>query len=183
MLRFHRVFVAPKKLEKLFLKQPINRSIQLSSIVNNNDVNNNNSTETIELPRAAQVVICGGGVMGAAVAYHLSLMGLGPETVILESNRYFFIIFMKKLLLLLFLKNKIDIFSRLGGGTTWHSSGLVGAFKPSSTQVKLAQDSIALYNELTQKGLSIGWKQCGSLSLARTRDRMTSFRRMEAQAV
>lgn len=67
---------APKKL---FLKQPI---VQSSTIVNNDNV------EKIDLPKAAQVVICGGGVMGAAVAYHLSLMGLGPETVILESNRY-----------------------------------------------------------------------------------------------
>jgi len=72
---------------------------------------------------------------------------------------------------------------RLGGGTTWHASGLVGAFKPSLAQVKLAQDSIALYQELEKKGLSTGWKQCGSLSLARTRDRMTSFRRMKAQSV
>lgn len=71
---------------------------------------------------------------------------------------------------------------RLGGGTTWHASGLVGAFKPSLTQVKLAQDSIALYKELEKKGLSTGWKQCGSLSLARTRDRMMSFRRMKAQS-
>lgn len=72
---------------------------------------------------------------------------------------------------------------RLGGGTTWHASGLVGAFKPSLAQVKLAQDSIALYKHLEGKGLSTGWKQCGSLSLARTRDRMTAFRRMKAQSV
>lgn len=76
----------------------------------------------------------------------------------------------------------IFVFS-LGGGTTWHASGLVGAFKPSLAQVKLAQDSIALYKELESKGLSTGWKQCGSLSLARTRDRMISFRRMKAQSV
>lgn len=72
---------------------------------------------------------------------------------------------------------------RLGGGTTWHTSGLVGAFKPSLAQVKLAQNSIALYKELEEKGLSTGWKQCGSLSLARTRDRMTVFKRMKAQSM
>lgn len=43
------------------------------------------------LPKETRVVICGGGVMGGAVAYHLSLMGLGPETVILESGRYVFL--------------------------------------------------------------------------------------------
>ncbi|XP_014478147.1 PREDICTED: pyruvate dehydrogenase phosphatase regulatory subunit, mitochondrial isoform X2 [Dinoponera quadriceps] len=88
------------------------------------------------LPKEARVVICGGGVMGGAVAYHLSLIGLGPETILVESNK-------------------------LGGGTTWHTSGL----------------------ELEKKGLPTGWKQCGSLLLARTRDRMTTFRQMKAQSV
>lgn len=69
---------------------------------------------------------------------------------------------------------------RIGGGMTWHSSGLVGAFKPSYSQVLLAQQTIKLYEELTAKGLKTGWKQCGSLNLARTRDRMTQFRRMKA---
>lgn len=72
---------------------------------------------------------------------------------------------------------------RLGAGTTWHSSGLIGAFKPSLAQLKLAQNSIELYKTLEKKGLSTGWKQCGSLSLARTGDRMTVFRRMKAQSV
>ncbi|XP_063987636.1 pyruvate dehydrogenase phosphatase regulatory subunit, mitochondrial [Diachasmimorpha longicaudata] len=116
------------------------------------------STSDPPLPEDAQVVICGGGIMGAAVAYHLAVMGWGSRTIILESGR-------------------------MGAGTTWHASGLVGAFKPSLAQVKLTQDSISLYKELEGKGLPIGWKQCGSLSLARTRDRMTAFRRMKAQSV
>lgn len=41
-----------------------------------------------QLPSDAKVVICGGGVMGAAVAYHLALAGLGNETIILEQARY-----------------------------------------------------------------------------------------------
>lgn len=40
-----------------------------------------------DLPTESKVVICGGGVMGAAVAYHLALMGQGPNTVILEQGR------------------------------------------------------------------------------------------------
>lgn len=42
-------------------------------------------------PGDKQVVICGGGVMGAAVAYHLAAAGLGAETVLLESSRLLFI--------------------------------------------------------------------------------------------
>lgn len=42
------------------------------------------------LPKETRVVVCGGGVMGAAVAYHLSLLGLGPETILIESGRYIF---------------------------------------------------------------------------------------------
>ncbi|XP_043248408.1 pyruvate dehydrogenase phosphatase regulatory subunit, mitochondrial [Colletes gigas] len=132
-------------------RQRVKHSSTKSTLVSNEDVDD-------PLPKDAKVIICGGGAMGGAVAYHLSLMGLGPRTIIIESGR-------------------------IGGGTTWHSSGLVGAFKPSFSQVKLAQDSIALYRELEQKGLSTGWKQCGSLSIARTRDRMTVFRRMKAQSI
>ncbi|XP_076687324.1 pyruvate dehydrogenase phosphatase regulatory subunit, mitochondrial [Andrena cerasifolii] len=135
----------------LYNRQKVRHSTSKSTLVTNEDVDD-------PLPKEAKVVICGGGVMGGAVAYHLSLMGLGPQTIIVESGR-------------------------LGGGTTWHTSGLVGVFKPSLAQVKLAQDSIALYKELEDKGLSTGWKQCGSLSLARTRDRMTLFRRMKAQSI
>lgn len=39
------------------------------------------------LPSECNVVICGGGVMGAAVGYHLALLGLGPQTIILEQGR------------------------------------------------------------------------------------------------
>lgn len=56
-------------------------------------------------------------------------------------------------------------------------------FKPSWSQIKLAQASINLWKELESQGLSTGWKQCGSLLLARTRDRMTQYRRMNSQSV
>lgn len=109
-------------------------------------------------PSQARVVICGGGIMGASVAYHLGKLGWGPETVLIEQNR-------------------------VGGGTTWHSSGLIGVFKPTIAQVTLTKSSVELYQELESKGLSTGWKQCGSLNLASTRDRLTVFRRMKAQSV
>lgn len=148
-----------------------------------------NSTDVVSedpeyvLPKETRVVICGGGVMGGAVAYHLSLMGLGPETILIESGRYMFFRHIFQKVTIKRVCAYLYLIVRLGGGTTWHTSGLVGAFKPSLAQVKLAQDSIALYEELEKKNLPTGWKQCGSLSLARTRDRMTTFRRMKAQSV
>ena len=64
---------------------------------------------------------------------------------------------------------------------TWYSSGLVSTFKSSHTQVKLCQATFKLYEELVSKGYDIGWKQCGSLSVARTLDRMAVFKRMKSQ--
>lgn len=39
------------------------------------------------LPKKAKVVICGGGVMGAAVAYHLARRGWGDKTILIEKER------------------------------------------------------------------------------------------------
>lgn len=110
------------------------------------------------LPTEAKVVICGGGVMGAAVAYHLAERGWGNRTVIIEREK-------------------------VGGGSRWNSSGLVGSFKPTFSQVRLTQSSVRLLQELEARGRPTGWKQCGSLLLARTRDRMTVYRRMKSQSV
>ncbi|KAF5286680.1 hypothetical protein FQA39_LY16163 [Lamprigera yunnana] len=115
-------------------------------------------TETITPPKNARVVICGGGIMGASVAYHIAKLGWATDTVVIDQNR-------------------------IGGGTTWTSSGLLGVFKPCLSQVRLAQRSKELYKELEASGLPTGWKECGSLNLAKTKDRMIVFRRMIAQSV
>lgn len=41
----------------------------------------------VPLPKEAKVVVCGGGVMGAAVAYHLAELGWGPQTVLIDQGR------------------------------------------------------------------------------------------------
>lgn len=109
-------------------------------------------------PKDARVVICGGGIMGAAVAYQLAQRGWGQHTVLIEKGR-------------------------IGEGNPWHFSGLLGELKPTYSQVLLAQTSLELIKEFDRKGLPTGWKQTGSLNLARTRDRMTMFRRMKSQSV
>ncbi|XP_052873288.1 pyruvate dehydrogenase phosphatase regulatory subunit, mitochondrial [Anopheles cruzii] len=109
-------------------------------------------------PKDARVVICGGGMAGAAVAYQLAQRGWGPHTVLIERGR-------------------------IGEGNPGHFSGLLGELKPTHSQVLLAQTSLELIRDFDAKGLPTGWKKTGSLNLARTRDRMTMFRRMKSQSV
>lgn len=40
------------------------------------------------LPKNCKVAICGGGVMGASVAYHLAQLGWGPQTIVVEQDKY-----------------------------------------------------------------------------------------------
>ena len=112
-----------------------------------------------ELPESAKIVICGGGAQGAAIAYKLALRGLGSETVLLDQGV-------------------------LGGGTTWHSSGLISLLKPSSVETKLTKMSKDLYLELQNKhGYYTGWKQVGSLYVAQTEDRMQYYRRLKTESI
>lgn len=110
-----------------------------------------------ELPQRAQIVIIGGGVIGASVAYHLTKLGR-TDVVLLEQGQ-------------------------LSCGTTWHAAGLVGQLRASESGTRLVQYSTELYAELEQEtGLSAGYVQCGGVTVARTEDRMTQLRRTAANA-
>ena len=108
-------------------------------------------------PSRAQVVIVGGGIAGTSVAYHLSELGW-RDVLLLEQNR-------------------------LGGGTTWHAAGMVTRLRTSSSMMRINQASADLYARLA--GLvehDVGWRQVGSLVIARTRDRLTQYHRTVAMA-
>jgi len=110
-----------------------------------------------DLPTHARVVIVGGGVVGTSTAYHLTKLGV-RDVVLLEQ-------------------------AQLSSGTTWHAAGLVGQLRGHSVMTKLIQYSTRLYADLVEEtGLHTGWKQCGSLSVARSDDRMTLLRRTIASA-
>lgn len=109
------------------------------------------------LPSRAQVVIIGGGIVGASVAYHLAELGW-TDVVVLEQGQ-------------------------LSCGTTWHAAGLVGQLRSTESMTRLIQYSTDLYARLeAETGFGTGWKQCGSVSVARTGERMTQLRRTAAQA-
>ena len=104
-------------------------------------------------PTQARVVIIGGGIMGCSTAYHLAKLGW-KDVVLLEQGR-------------------------LSGGTTWHAAGLVGQLRSYQNLTRLIRYSTELYSKLeAETGLATGWKQCGSLSVARTEERMVLLRRV-----
>jgi 4-methylaminobutanoate oxidase (formaldehyde-forming) len=108
-------------------------------------------------PTHARVVVIGGGIMGCSTAYHLAKLGWN-DIVLLEQGR-------------------------LSGGTTWHAAGLVGQLRSYQNLTRLIRYSTELYARLeAETGLSTGWKQCGSLSVARTEERMVLLRRSAAMA-
>ena len=111
----------------------------------------------IALPRHARVVVVGGGIVGCSVAYHLALMGW-TDVVLLEQGQ-------------------------LTSGTTWHAAGLVGQMRANRSMTRMSTYGIDLYARLEQEtGLATGWRPCGSVTVARTPERMKLLRRQMALA-
>ena len=109
------------------------------------------------LPDRAQVVIIGGGIVGASVAYHLAHLGM-TDLVLIEQGQ-------------------------LSSGTTWHAAGLVGQLRATESGTRLVQYSAELYQSLeAETGLATGYKQCGGVTVARTPDRMIQLLRTAAAA-
>jgi 4-methylaminobutanoate oxidase (formaldehyde-forming) len=109
------------------------------------------------LPSHARVVIVGGGIAGCSVAYHLAKLGW-RDVVVLEQGR-------------------------LTCGTTWHAAGLVGQLRASRTMTRMSRYGIDLYKSLeVETGLATGWRQCGSVTVARTPERVTLLKRTVATA-
>ncbi|XP_062922770.1 pyruvate dehydrogenase phosphatase regulatory subunit, mitochondrial [Mobula hypostoma] len=105
------------------------------------------------LPSQAHVVICGGGIVGSSVAYHLSKLGWN-DVVLLEQGR-------------------------LAGGTTRLCGGIVSTVKHIGIETLMADYSNKLYQHLAQEtGIDTGYVQTGSISLAQTQDRLISLRRL-----
>ncbi len=111
----------------------------------------------MDLPQKARVVIIGGGVVGASVAYHLTKLGW-KDVVLLERKQ-------------------------LTSGTTWHAAGLIGQLRASANLTRLARYSAELYGGLeAETGLATGYRQVGSVSVALTAARREELFRSAAMA-
>jgi 4-methylaminobutanoate oxidase (formaldehyde-forming) len=109
------------------------------------------------IPSHARIVIVGGGIAGCSSAYHLARLGV-RDVLLLEQGR-------------------------LTSGTTWHAAGLVGQTRATRNATRMSRYGIELYAALEREtGLATGWKQCGSLNVAKTPERMTLNRRQMARA-
>lgn len=105
-----------------------------------------------ELPARADVVIVGGGVAGCSIAYHLTKIGI-TDVVLCERKQ-------------------------LTCGTTWHAAGLVGQLRATRNMTELAKYSSELFAGLEEEtGQATGFKQNGSISLAKNPERFEEFKR------
>ena len=109
------------------------------------------------LPSHARVVIVGGGIVGASIAYHLVKLGW-RDVVLLERKR-------------------------LTSGTTWHAAGLVGQLRATMNLTRLAQYTANLYATLEKEtGQATGFLQRGSVAVATHAERFEELRRGASMA-
>ena len=108
------------------------------------------------LPARARVVIIGGGVIGASIAYHLAHLGI-TDVLVLERDR-------------------------LTSGTTWHAAGLMTCFgSMSETNTRMRLYSRDLYARLeAETGVATGFKPVGLIEAAADADRLEEYRRVAA---
>ena len=109
------------------------------------------------VPAHARAVIVGGRIVGCSVAYHLTKLGW-RDVVLLERRE-------------------------LSCGTTWHAAGLVGQLRSSHNLTRLASYGAVLYERLeAETGQATGFRRSGSLSVARTAERLIELKRGASMA-
>jgi glycine cleavage system aminomethyltransferase T/glycine/D-amino acid oxidase-like deaminating enzyme len=105
----------------------------------------------------ANIVVIGGGAIGASVAYHLARAG-AHDVLLLEK-------------------------AQLTHGSTWHAAGLVGQLRSKRNLTRLMQNSVAVFDRLAaETGQEIDWRKVGSLRLASSEARWSEIKRTLTQA-
>src|SRR5207244_7220310 len=98
----------------------------------------------LDLPREAEVVVVGGGCMGASIAFHLARRDV--DVVLLEKGH-------------------------VAGGATGHSGALVRQHYEARIGIRLARESLAFFRRFEKEtGFSCDFRTTGFLSGTRERD-------------
>ncbi|MEC8998964.1 MAG: FAD-dependent oxidoreductase [Actinomycetota bacterium] len=109
-----------------------------------------------DLPENAQVVVIGGGVVGASVLYHLTKAGW-TDVVLLERRE-------------------------LTAGSTWHAAGGMHTINGDPNVAALQRYTVQLYEDLEREsGVSCGLHLTGEVMLADSEDRMDWLRMAHAR--
>lgn len=110
----------------------------------------------MDLPQRSEIVIIGGGVIGASIAYHLAQRGR-TDVILVERKS-------------------------LTNGSTWHAAGLVGQLRSSSNLTQLMQKSVETYQALEDRtGYATGWRGVGGLRVASSPERWEELQRVYTQ--
>ncbi len=105
-----------------------------------------------ELPKRAEVIIVGGGVMGASTAYHLGLAGVG-DILLLEREAYF------------------------GQGATGRCAGGVRYQFGTEVNVRLSIESLAMLERFKEEtGQDPDYRKCGYLFVLARRQDVEAFK-------
>lgn len=123
----------------------------IDQLLANRDLDDSILGPLAEPPPRARVVIVGGGVVGASIAYHLTALGWTDVTVIERT--------------------------RLTGGTTWHAAGLVSRVRGTPALTALSLLNAPTYLRAgDDSGIDTGFRRVGSLAVARTPGRFDEYR-------
>lgn len=100
----------------------------------------------------AQVVVIGGGIVGCSVLYHLAALGW-QDVILLEKTE-------------------------LTAGSTWLAAGNVDRFDLTPDLIRLRDDSIRLYERLSEKpDLTLTYQRTGGIILASSETRLDELKR------
>jgi sarcosine oxidase subunit beta len=103
------------------------------------------------LPRTAEVVIIGGGVVGCSIAYHLARRGV-PDVLVLERDA-------------------------VGAGTTSKAAGGIRSQFSTETEILFSIESIGVFERFEEEfGVDPGYRKIGYLFLVAEADDLRGFR-------
>jgi sarcosine oxidase subunit beta len=106
----------------------------------------------MDIPQTADIVIIGGGVMGASAAYHLAKRGV-KDIVLLEKEEFF------------------------GTGATGRCAGGVRYQFSTEINVRLSLESLPMIERFKEEiGQDVDYRQCGYLLIATDEKDATTFR-------
>jgi sarcosine oxidase subunit beta len=108
----------------------------------------------MNIPNTADIVIIGGGVMGASAAYHLAKRGVAGRNIVLLEKENFF-----------------------GTGATGRCAGGVRYQFSTEINVKLSIESLPMIERFKEEiGQDVSYRQCGYLLVATNENEVAKFK-------